>query len=226
MSEIKITVEGGTSKRLLTAGKYCDRDIVITAEGGGSDTRFRAMAEDTLTEIDDDTITQTRPYAFYAVRNLQRVNLPNATSLGSYSFNSCESLVSVNLPSVTSAIPTFTFASCVALTEINCPNATGANNYSFQDCTALEKVDIVGSGTIGSYAFRRSGITALIIRNNTSKLTKISATNAFADCPIEAGTGYIYFPREYVDSYKKATGWITYADQIRAIEDYPEICGI
>ena len=29
-----ITVEGGTSVRLPTAGKYCDRDIVITAEGG------------------------------------------------------------------------------------------------------------------------------------------------------------------------------------------------
>lgn len=33
MSEINITVEGGTSKRLLTAGKYCDRDIVVTATG-------------------------------------------------------------------------------------------------------------------------------------------------------------------------------------------------
>lgn len=35
MSEINITVEGGTSKRLLTAGKYCDKDIVVTATGGG-----------------------------------------------------------------------------------------------------------------------------------------------------------------------------------------------
>lgn len=34
MSEINISLEGGTSKRLLTAGKYCDRDIVVTAEGG------------------------------------------------------------------------------------------------------------------------------------------------------------------------------------------------
>jgi hypothetical protein len=33
---INITIEGGTSKRLLTAGKYCPADIVITAEGGGS----------------------------------------------------------------------------------------------------------------------------------------------------------------------------------------------
>lgn len=31
-----ITVEGGTSVRLPTAGKYCDRDIIITAIGGGS----------------------------------------------------------------------------------------------------------------------------------------------------------------------------------------------
>ena len=31
-----ITVECGTSVRLPTAGKYCDRDIVITATGGGS----------------------------------------------------------------------------------------------------------------------------------------------------------------------------------------------
>ena len=31
-----ITVEGGTSVRLPTSGKYCDRDIVVTATGGGS----------------------------------------------------------------------------------------------------------------------------------------------------------------------------------------------
>lgn len=37
MSEHNITVEGGTSIRLPTAGKYCDRDIVITAEGGTED---------------------------------------------------------------------------------------------------------------------------------------------------------------------------------------------
>lgn len=38
MSEHNITVEGGTSVRLLTAGKYCDRDIIVTATGGGGST--------------------------------------------------------------------------------------------------------------------------------------------------------------------------------------------
>ena len=32
-----IIVEGGKSVRLPTAGKYCDRDIVVTAEGGSED---------------------------------------------------------------------------------------------------------------------------------------------------------------------------------------------
>jgi hypothetical protein len=36
MSDINITIPGGTSKRLLTKGKRCEDDIVVTAEGGGS----------------------------------------------------------------------------------------------------------------------------------------------------------------------------------------------
>jgi hypothetical protein len=39
------------------------------------------------------------------------------------------------------------------------------------------------------------------------------------------GTGYIYVPATLVDTYKAGTNWSTHADQIRAIEDYPEITG-
>lgn len=34
MSDINITIPGGASKRLLTKGKLCDENIVVTAEGG------------------------------------------------------------------------------------------------------------------------------------------------------------------------------------------------
>lgn len=37
MSEHRITVAGGNSVRLPTGGKYCDRDIIVTAEGGGTE---------------------------------------------------------------------------------------------------------------------------------------------------------------------------------------------
>ena len=42
---------------------------------------------------------------------------------------------------------------------------------------------------------------------------------------ISSGSGYIYVPAALVDSYKAAGNWQYYADQIRAIEDYPEITG-
>lgn len=35
MSTLNIIIPGGTTKRLPTAGKYCDKDIIITATGGG-----------------------------------------------------------------------------------------------------------------------------------------------------------------------------------------------
>lgn len=37
-----ITVEGGTSVRLPTAGKYCDRDIVITARGSAAEVTLQS----------------------------------------------------------------------------------------------------------------------------------------------------------------------------------------
>ena len=36
MADIEIAVDGGSSARLLTAGKYCDRNILVTATGGTS----------------------------------------------------------------------------------------------------------------------------------------------------------------------------------------------
>lgn len=36
MADIEISVDAGTSKRLLTAGKYCDKNILVSASGGAS----------------------------------------------------------------------------------------------------------------------------------------------------------------------------------------------
>ena len=50
-----ITVEGGSSVRLPTAGKYCDRDIVVTATGGGDDVA-RSIVDKTITAYSDSEI--------------------------------------------------------------------------------------------------------------------------------------------------------------------------
>ena len=46
MADIEITVDGGSSARLLTAGKYCDRNILVKATGGGGGTVVPAYPKD------------------------------------------------------------------------------------------------------------------------------------------------------------------------------------
>ena len=51
-----ITVEGGKSIRLKTAGKYCDRDIVVTSEGGAEDLEAVLAEHGELIEVLQDTL--------------------------------------------------------------------------------------------------------------------------------------------------------------------------
>ena len=49
MADIEITVDAGASKRLLTAGKYCDKNILVTATEGGEST---SMADGLFVPLD------------------------------------------------------------------------------------------------------------------------------------------------------------------------------
>ena len=69
-----------------------------------------------------------------------------------------------------------------------------------------------------------SALETLILRN-TAGVCSLGA-NVFDGSGVASGAGYIYVPSALVDQYKAAVGWSTYASQIRAIEDYPEIPGM
>lgn len=68
-----------------------------------------------------------------------------------------------------------------------------------------------------------SALEALILRGDTVKT--LGAVSALSGTPIAEGTGYIYVPSALLESYKAETNWATFADQFRAIEDYPDITG-
>ena len=67
------------------------------------------------------------------------------------------------------------------------------------------------------------GLLALILRGVTTVPTLGSTT--FNNTAIKSGTCYVYVPKELEATFKVASNWSTYASQIRAIEDYPDICG-
>ena len=95
---------------------------------------------------------------------------------------------------------------------------------SFMGCSNLEKIDFdVLEEMKNADFYKCSALKAVIIRSPA--VCAMSDSDAFKLTPIASGTGYIYVPAALVDSYKAATNWTAYADQIRAIEAYPDICG-
>ena len=95
---------------------------------------------------------------------------------------------------------------------------------AFYNCTALTVVDVPNVTTIGISALGEcTALEALILRSDT--IVTMENTNALEKTGIATGTGFVYVPSALVDGYKAATNWSTYANQIRAIEDYPDICG-
>ena len=171
----------------------------------------------TITTLDDSIdrkITNIGQYVCYSCEQLTTVNLPACTSIGSYAFNSCSSLTSVNLPNVTS-IETYAFSNCNQLQTVNLPACRSIGNSVFSNCRQLQTVNLPVCISIGLNVFSScTSLTSITLSNSTMCTL---GTNAFNNTPIEDGTGYIYVPANLVDTYKSATNWSTYANQIVAI---------
>lgn len=122
------------------------------------------------------------------------------------------------------SIEDYGFYRCSKLTTVDFSAVTAIDSSAFGYCSSLTKVDFSVARWIGGKVFTQcSKLTSLILRN-TEKVCTLTNSSAFSSTPIASGKGYIYVPKALVDSYKAASDWSTYADQIRAIEDYPLIC--
>ena len=230
MSEFNITVEGGKSVKLLTGGKYCESDIVVTAEGGGgsgdSTNTVNSFLEGTVEEVNCSGITTLHPYAIYEKQGLKKVTLANVETVEGYNFYNCDELESIDLPKATGTIGIYFCYSCANLTTVNLPKATGLNSYAFQSATNLEFIDLPMVASISNYSFRYcSNLTTLILRKDDGICT-LGGTTALAGSGISSKKGYIYVPSALIEEYKVATNWTKFESQFRAIEDYPEICGV
>lgn len=172
---------------------------------------------------ENDRITYGGDYAFYGCAELTSLKLPNMTTAGVSMAVGIQKLVSFSADKLTE-VPEYGAFSETGIAELYLPSVVTIKNYSLNKMNALKKVDLPVCTNIGYGVFTNStAIETLIIRSGT--VCTIGDTNGLKDGPIGKGTGYIYVPRLLVDSYKAATNWSSFATQIRAIVDYPEICG-
>jgi hypothetical protein len=122
------------------------------------------------------------------------------------------------------SVRNYSFSNHEGIKSLVLPNVTRISPYAFRMCVSLERADFSSLTFMGTYAFfRDSSLKTLIIRTN--EVCVLEHTVAFSNTPIANGEGYLYVPAALVDEYKQATNWTTFADNIRAIEDYPEITG-
>ena len=183
---------------------------VASAGGGEAQATLEALINRTITELESD-ITTVGSYAFSNCTALITVNFPNATSVGGNAFSSCMSLTTVNLPNATS-VGMNVLRACYKLTSVNLPNVTSINSAAFENCYSLTKV-IIGTN--------QTTVATLANTNAFNKCYHILGTTNSSYNPTGAKDGYIYVPDNLVDSYKSATNWSTYADQIKGISELP-----
>lgn len=122
---------------------------------------------------------------------------------------------------ISASIAQYVFRGCTALTNVNFPSVTSVALGAFWQCTALTKAEFASAVAFANNAFYGCSALSAVILRNTEAVSTITGT-PFANSAIANGTGYIYVPSALVETYK--TNWATYAAQIRAIEDYPEVC--
>lgn len=152
--------------------------IVPTVETIGDEALTNSIIDRSITELQDNLLTNIGKNGLRNATALKRVVLGSAATINENALYGCTSLVTAD----------FHYASSI-------------KGYALRDCTNLE---------------------TLILRRDT--MCSLASKDVLYGTKIYKGTGYIYVPRELVDTYKADTKWSNFADQIRAIEEYPEAC--
>lgn len=247
VTEINITENGTTT--LATAGKYCDRNIAVnvnvedrvtdiaqgTIEGDYTNDKVTSLREyafagcANLTSISLPNCTSVSNSAFRECSILENINLPSCTTIrkgsisNGYVFDLCEKLKSINLPNLTTIeFGTRVFGNCHELEEIVVPNLTSITTTTSM-CSYCKKLarlyfPKLSGTTINAKTFEGCyNLKKLVFGGN--ELNQLDNVNAFTNTPIAKGTGYVYVPDTLVDTYKTATNWVTYADQIKPMSE-------
>lgn len=215
-SSSKMFLPSEMAPAILAIGDSIDTEGMNAAD-------FKGLIEGTVVDLKgEDAITKIREYGFYNTKTLKSVDCPRATEIGARAFYGCSSLQTVNLPQAQTFNGEYVFANCTALKEVAFPKLTEVTNNAFRYCSNLTKADFTSVTAFTGTCFSDSKRLALIIRNTEAKATASSTSLLPA---ASSFTGGIYVPKSWVNVYKNDSVWKTWAANIYAIEDHPEICG-
>jgi hypothetical protein len=221
----RIYVEEINGMTLNKAAKY----IGLTVEYGSVFLNSTRLVERTLSgDYINERIEVIGPYAF--ANNWAEVGVlsfPNVTTLGtlddegrqsSRAFVGMLGVDMLSLPKITTVY--YRQFENSAIRKLELPCVATVKTDGFKGIKGLKQLRLPSVEKIEINAFQDTqSIIALILPGDT--VCRLSGTLAYSNCNISnGGTGFIYVPSALADTYKAATSWSNYAEQIRALEDY------
>jgi len=183
----------------------------------------------------------TSDNVFSYCHNIENIKIPKTTTINNSLFDYCYKLNSLDISNANRLNSSNIFRYCYSLNDIDLSNITyvannalvytGFGTIILPNCTSLSTyvgqgkrtstIDLSKNITINGNKFNgANSLVHLILRSDT--LCSLSATSAFTSTPIASGLGWIYVPSDLVDSYKTASNWSTYANQIISLDEYPK----
>lgn len=187
---------------------------------------MRSILDGSIEEYVDYEIINLKVRAFGDCKKLQKAVIPNVSNVGTSIFANCSALTEVDLSGLVTLSATL-FQSCTSLPEIVLNNIVSCNasngSSTFSDCTILKRVSFLGMLTlqIGSSTFQNCNTLDTLVFGQDCSLGNTFGLNTIPK--VKTGECFFYFPKSLVEKKKTDTNWSTFADLIRAIEDYPEV---
>lgn len=243
---------GGTSDTSLSDSII---DGTITSYSSDTLTEVAEYGLSHLPDLVEASLSNVETIGNYAISNnekLSSLSIPKVKSIGNssisyvdiesfdcqelkhigdYVLRYCNSLITLNIPNV-ETIGTSLIAAggsnsicyCSSLESIVLKKVELVSGGIGYNCPNLKSADLYIATSVGAIFRSSPNFETLIIR--TQNVVCSAATGSLLQgTKIASGTGYIYVPQALLEQYKVATNWTKYANQFRAIEDYPEICG-
>lgn len=216
-------------------------DLIAAIQTGGGDSNvLRSLIERSITSIEiPNGITSIGYSIFQNCSNLESVIIPNSvreidsnafqgtalqsivlpegiTRIGQAVFGQCP-LVSITIPNSVTSFGTQVFIKCSHLTSVTIGSGVSVlSTQMFIYCSALQEITIPSNITaINPSCFSNTGLAKIILLGNNTALYN---TTVFNSTPIANGTGKIYVPYGYGNTYKGMTNWSAYASQIYELD--------
>jgi hypothetical protein len=208
-----------------TTDKYKPSEMAnaINQISGGDTSNEDGLIDGSGISYTNDRVISIRTYCFYSLTSLQSFSSKTVTSIKQNAFNGCSLLRTVDIPNLNNISEASLFKNCTSLKKIEFKKLDSTIGAScFYNCANMTYADIGSASSISGSAFQHcTNLETLIIRR-TESVTTMGNINALAGTLIEASKGYVYVPDQYLEDYKVATNWSTYANQIKALSELEE----